>query len=154
MPHGGPQACMTMSAMNTVPRHFRFNSTTATRSVSETKEDIQGGADGAEQQHESSVSHSERIPSVANESKYKGQEEGDGGYEAELGELVRLQVQFVFKQKRYWNINQPSGGGTEAKENNQETEVEENLTPHGIRQGSGSDGDSRCCSCWTLSDHR
>jgi hypothetical protein len=71
-----------------------------------------------------------------------------------LGELVRLQVQFVFKQKRYWNIDQPSGGGTEAQgeQSRGRDRGKSYAAPNTV--GGGSDGGSRCCSCWTVSDHR
>ena len=132
---------------------------TATRSVTyvtgvKCKEDVEAGADGAEQQHESSVSHPEGIPRVADESEDKGQVEGDGGHEPEIGELVRLQVQFVLEKKAYRNIDQASGGGTEGQQNDQDAEVEENPLPHRLRKVGGSDGDGRCCGRWTVGRHR
>ena len=60
------------------------------------------------------------IPRVTDESENAGQVEGDGGHEPELGDLVRLQVQFVFKKKAYRNIHQSAGGGTKGQQNDQD----------------------------------
>jgi len=48
------------------------------------------------------------------------QVERDGGHEPELGDLVRLQVQFVFKKKADRNIDQSSRGGTEGQQDDQD----------------------------------
>ena len=60
---------------------------------------VERGTDGAEQGHEAAVSHPERVPHVSDESEYEGQVERDRGHEPEISELVRLQVQLVFKKE-------------------------------------------------------
>src|SRR5271155_548556 len=53
----------------------------------------------------------------ADEPEKTGQVEGNGEHKPELGGLVRLQVQFVFKKKAYRNIHQSAGGGTKRQQN-------------------------------------
>ena len=96
---------------------------------SECKEDVEAGADGAEQQHESPISHAEGIPRVADEPEYEGQIERDGGHQPENGDLVRLQVQLVLEEKADWNIDQASEGRTEGQQDDQDGQVEEYPLP-------------------------
>src|SRR5919202_767138 len=71
------------------------------RNWHESKHDVEPCSDCSEQQHEASILHPERTPDVADESENKGQVEGNGGEQAEIRNLVRLQMQLVLEKKCY-----------------------------------------------------
>ena len=91
---------------------------------------VERGTDGAEQGHESAVSHPEGIPHVSDETEYEGQVERDRSHKPEISKLVRLQVQLVFKKKTDRDVDQTAVGRAEGEQYNQYAEIEENPPPH------------------------
>ncbi|OIQ66007.1 hypothetical protein GALL_524310 [mine drainage metagenome] len=103
--------------------------------------EIENRADGAEQQHESAISHVKRIPHVADESEHKGQIERDCRDELEMRDLPRLQVQSVLEKKADGNADQASRRSAEGQKNDQDAEIEKDVPARGSRQIFGRQRD-------------
>ena len=120
----------------------------------ERKQDVEQGSDAAKQQHESAISHPERIPDIAHESEYEREVERDRGDKPESGDLMRGQMQPVLEKEADGNIDQASSRPAEGQQDNQNAEIEKNAVPLRGRQIGGRGGDSRCGGCRTVNRHR
>jgi hypothetical protein len=74
----------------------------------ERKEDIEQGTDAAKQQHESAISHPERVPHIPDKSERERQVERNGRHEPEIRDLMRRQMQPVLEKETDWDIDQAS----------------------------------------------
>jgi len=97
----------------------------------------------AEHQHESAILHSKRVPDVADESEREGEIKRDGGHEAEIGDLVRRQMQLVLEQEADGDVDQSSRRAAERQQDDQDAQIEEDAQPLRRRQIRTSDGDGR-----------
>src|SRR6188472_90305 len=120
---------------------------------SEGKAAVYGGRHAAKQQHETSIPHAERTPGVADESENKGQIERYCGQQPEMRELVRLEVQLVFEEKRDRDVDQASEWRAKSQQDDQHAQVQKNPVPYRRRQGVGSVRNHSCYDRGTVGRH-
>src|SRR3974377_975271 len=78
--------------------------------------------------------HAKRITHGADETEYEGQVKRDGCNEAEMRDLMRLQVQAVLEEKADRNIDQAARGAAEGQKDDQDAEVEKDTPANRWRQ--------------------
>ncbi len=109
----------------------------------EGEERVEPGARRAEQHHVAAVALAEGAPDVAQEAEDPGEIERNAGHDAEIGDLLRRQVQLVLEEEADRDVDQPAIGRAEGEEEDERAEIEEDAPAHPPRQDLGSDRHGR-----------